>query len=116
MGEISEKCRQSFRTYKAYISIRDISEIGVNNISTGSSPNNFTDFLEIDSNYHGESLNSVSSDNISFSSSAESLDDSQSTINFSSKEKGGLKCFYTNCDSIANKLSELESSHIYSSA
>ena len=75
------------------ICIRDISEIGVNNISTGSSPNSSTDFSEIDSDYHGESLNSVSSDNVSVSSSADSLDDSQSTINFSLKEKGGLKCF-----------------------
>ena len=108
--DVSYRCTDSnsINPSLSNICIRDISEIGVNNINTGSSPNSSTDFSEIDSDYHGESLNSVSSDNVSVSSSADSLDDSQSTINFSLKEKGGLKCFYTNCDSIANKWSELE--------
>ncbi|MEW8547780.1 MAG: endonuclease/exonuclease/phosphatase family protein, partial [Candidatus Thiodiazotropha sp.] len=107
--DVSDRTDSNIRTHST-------SDLGTNNINTGSSPNNSTesspnnstDFSDIDSDYDGESLNSVSSENISISPSANSLDDSQSTINFSLKEKGGLKCFYTNCDSIANKWSELE--------
>lgn len=58
-----------------------------------------------ESDYSGESMNSVSNNTLS---SQSEVNETHSTVSFSLEDKRWLKCLYTNADSIANKWSELE--------